>query len=101
MKNFKRGLLPLRHGISLSKTMCLTTSEEVQRMSRIPYTLMIDKKPHVRHAMYSILYSQCYECHEQISIGSRLEVLDCCENIFKYLRSTKDLFLIIEEWIEL
>ena len=37
MKNSKRGVLPPRHGISLSKMMCPTTSEEVQRMSRIPY----------------------------------------------------------------
>ena len=29
MKNSKRRLLPLRHGISLSKMMCPTTSEEV------------------------------------------------------------------------
>ena len=29
MKNSKRGLLPLRHGISLSKMICPITSEEV------------------------------------------------------------------------
>ena len=41
MKNFKKELLPLRHGINLSKTMCPTTSEEVQCMSRISYTSAI------------------------------------------------------------
>ena len=41
MKNSKRDLLPLRYGIRLSKTMCLTTSEEIQRMSRIPHASTI------------------------------------------------------------
>ena len=41
MKNFKRGLLPLRHGIHLSKMICLTTFEEIQCMSRIPYASVI------------------------------------------------------------
>ena len=49
MKNSKRGLLPFRHGISLSKMMCLITSEEVQHMSRIPYVLAIGS------FMYAIL----------------------------------------------
>ena len=41
MKNFKRGLLSLRYGISLSKMICPTTSEEIQHMSRIPYVSAI------------------------------------------------------------
>ena len=41
IKNSKRRLLPLKHGINLFKMMCPTTSEEVQCMSRIPYTSVI------------------------------------------------------------
>ena len=41
MENSKRGLLPLRHGINLSKKMCPNTSEEIQRMSKIPYASAI------------------------------------------------------------
>ena len=41
MKNSKRGILPLTHGINLIKMMCLTISEEVQRMSRISYASAI------------------------------------------------------------
>ena len=41
------------------------------------------------------------ESHEHILVESRLGVLDCCENIPKYLRSTKGLFLIFEEGLEL
>ena len=52
MKNSKRGLLPLRNGINLSKMMYPTTSEEVQRMSRI-FLYLSHRKPHVCHAVYS------------------------------------------------
>ena len=41
MENSKRGLLPLRHGINLSKKMCPNTPEEIQRMSKIPYASAI------------------------------------------------------------
>ena len=37
MENFKKGYLPIGHGISLSKKDCPTTPEERERMSRVPY----------------------------------------------------------------
>ena len=43
----------------------------------------------------------CYESHEQISVESRLGPLDYYKNISKYLRNTKDLFLIFGEGLEL
>ena len=43
----------------------------------------------------------CCENYEQILVESRLGVLDCCENIPQYLRSTKRLFLIFEKGLEL
>ena len=43
----------------------------------------------------------CCESYEQILIESRLGALDCCKNIPKYLRSTKGLFFIFEEGLEL
>ena len=52
MKNSKRGLLPLRHGISLSKTICLTISKEVQCMSKIPYASTIGS------LIYAMLYTR-------------------------------------------
>ena len=47
MKNSKRGLLPLRHDIHLSKKMCPDTSEEIQRMSKILYALAIESLMYV------------------------------------------------------
>ena len=52
MKNSKRKFLPLRHGIYLSKMMCLTTSKKVQRMSWISYASAIDS------LMYAMLYTR-------------------------------------------
>ena len=37
MKNFKTGLLPFRHGITFSKDQSPKTSEEIEKMRRVPY----------------------------------------------------------------
>ena len=50
MKNSKRGLLSLRHGIHLFKIMCPTIFEEVQHMSKISYSSIIGS------LMYVMLY---------------------------------------------
>ncbi|KAG8483065.1 hypothetical protein CXB51_021938 [Gossypium anomalum] len=41
MEESKRGFLPMRHGISLSKEMCPLTPQERERMSKIPYAFAI------------------------------------------------------------
>ncbi|KAG8501099.1 hypothetical protein CXB51_003178 [Gossypium anomalum] len=41
MEESKRGFLPMRHGISLSKEMCPSTPQERERMSKIPYASAI------------------------------------------------------------
>ena len=41
MKNSKRGLLSLRYGITLFKKMSPSTYEEIERMSKISYALII------------------------------------------------------------
>ena len=93
MKNFKRRFLPLRHGINLSKTMHPTTSEKVQRMNRIPYISIIGS------LMYVMLCTRL-NIALVVSVTSRYqsnpseEHLIAMKNIFKYLRRTKNLFLI-------
>ena len=42
MENFKKGYLPIGHGIKLSKKDCVTTLEEREYMSRIPYASRVD-----------------------------------------------------------
>ncbi|KAK8624593.1 hypothetical protein V6N13_089485 [Hibiscus sabdariffa] len=41
MEESKRGFLPIRHGISLSKEMCPSMPQERERMSQIPYASAI------------------------------------------------------------
>jgi hypothetical protein len=40
MEEAKKGFLPMSHGIHLSKTQCPWTTDERERMSRIPYAIM-------------------------------------------------------------
>ena len=55
--------------------------------------------------MYAMLCTRlgisCCESHEQILVESKLGALDCCENMPKYLRRTKGLFLIFEKGLEI
>ena len=37
MQNSKKGFMPTRHGISLSKKQCTQTPQEQEEMRRIPY----------------------------------------------------------------
>ncbi|KAK8583781.1 hypothetical protein V6N12_068040 [Hibiscus sabdariffa] len=71
MEESKRGFLPMRHGISLSKEMCPSTPQERERMSRVSYA----------SAIGSIMYAMI--CH-----------WTAVKNILKYLRRTKDVFLV-------
>ena len=41
MENSKRGLIPMRHGVYLSKEMSPKTPEEREHMSRVPYASAI------------------------------------------------------------
>ena len=41
MENSKKGYLPIGQGISLSKKDCLTTPEEREHMSRVPYASVV------------------------------------------------------------
>ena len=103
MKNSKRGLLPLRHGIHLSKIMCPTISKEVQHVSRIPYASTIGS------LIYAMLYTRS-DIVFAMSVTSRYrsnpdkEHWIDVKNILKYLRRTKDLFLVFrggsEWWVE-
>ena len=95
MENSKRRFLPLRYGINFFKMMCPTTSEEVQCMSKIPYASTIGS------LMYVMLYTRP-DIVLAVSITSRYqsnpneEHWIAVKNILKYLRRTKDLFLIFE-----
>src|SRR5262249_16722151 len=93
MESSKRGLIPMRHGIVLSKDMGPKTSEEVKHMSNVPYAsavgsimyAMICTRPDVANAL-------CITSQYQANPGElHWGAVKC---ILKYLRRTKDLFLL-------
>jgi len=59
MEQAKKGFLPMSHGIHLSKTQCPSTTDERDRMSRVPYAsaigsimyAMISTRPDVSYAL--------------------------------------------------
>ena len=81
------------HGKHLSKSMCPKTQEERDNMSRIPYASAIGL------IMYSMLCTRP-DVSFSLSIASRFQAnygeehWTAVKNILKYLRRTKDMFLI-------
>ncbi|KAK9044561.1 hypothetical protein V6N11_058459 [Hibiscus sabdariffa] len=66
MEASKKGFLPMTHGISLSKEMCPSTSQERERMSQIPYA----------SAIGSIMYTMICTCPDlsyALSMTSRYQ----------------------------
>ncbi|KAJ9551584.1 hypothetical protein OSB04_015629 [Centaurea solstitialis] len=93
MSESKKGYLPMQHGIRLSKNQCPSTSEELDRMSRIPYA----------SAIGSIMYAMTCtrpDVSFALSMLSRYQGnpgeshWTAVKNILKYLRRTKDVFLV-------
>ena len=92
MLDSKRGLLPFRHGIHLSKAMSPETSDEMVEMAKVPYA----------SALGSLMYAKLCtrpDIAYAISVISRfqsnlsLEHWVAVKAILKYLRRTKDLVL--------
>ena len=96
MLDFKRGLLPVRHGIHLSKMMSPKTSEEIEQMATVPYAFAIGS------LMYVMLCTRPNIAYT-INVTSRfqsnpnLEHWIAVKAIFKYLRRPEDLVLTYGE----
>ncbi|KAK8502801.1 hypothetical protein V6N12_073851 [Hibiscus sabdariffa] len=93
MEESKRGFLPMRHGISLSKEICPSTPQERERMSQIPYASAIGS------IMYAMICTRP-DLSYALSMTSRYQAnpgeghWTSVKNILKYLRRTKDVFLV-------
>ncbi|GKE18939.1 putative RNA-directed DNA polymerase [Tanacetum coccineum] len=95
MENSKKGNLPLHHSINISKDLCPKTDEELNRMSRVLYASVVRSimyamtctRPDVSFALSMVSRHQQNpgECHWR-----------AVKNIIKYLRNTKDMFLIYD-----
>ncbi|KAK8670849.1 hypothetical protein V6N13_037463 [Hibiscus sabdariffa] len=93
MEESKKGFLPIRHGISLSKEMCPSTSQERERMSQIPYASAIGS------IMYAMIFTRP-DLSYALSMTSRYQANPSeghwvgVKNILKYLRRTTNVFLV-------
>ncbi|KAA0059675.1 gag/pol protein [Cucumis melo var. makuwa] len=93
MQNSKKGLLPFRHGVHLSKEQCLKTPQKVEDMKRIPYASAVGS------LMYVMLYTRPDICYA-LGIVSRyqsnpgLDHWTAVKIILKYLRRTRDYMLV-------
>ncbi|KAK4389842.1 Retrovirus-related Pol polyprotein from transposon TNT 1-94 [Sesamum angolense] len=93
MENPKLGFLPMRHGIKFSKKQSPKIDEELKRISDIPYAsavgsiqyVVLCSKPNVAYALSVTSRYQAYvgEAH-----------WSAVKTILKYLKRTKDMFLI-------
>ena len=93
MEEAKKGFLPISHGIHLSKTQCPRTADERECMSKVPYASAIGS---IMYAMISTHPDVSYA----LSVTRRYQSdpgeghWTAVKNILKYLRRTKDVFLV-------
>ena len=89
----KKGFLPMVTGMALSKTQCPTMVKERERMLDIPYASAIGS------IMYAMLCTRP-DVSNAVSLMSRYqsdpgeEHWRAVKNILKYLKWTKDMFLV-------
>ena len=93
MSNSKKGNLPLASGVLLTKEQCPQNQSERDDMSRIPYASAIGS------IMYAMLCTRLDVAHA-LSLTSRFQQdpgvkhWEAVKAILKYLRRTKDYFLV-------
>nr|GEX11808.1 hypothetical protein [Tanacetum cinerariifolium] len=93
MENSKRGTIPMQEKLKLSKSQGASTPAEIQRMQNIPYASAIGFIMHVvRCTRPDVAFAQNMTSRFQQHPGE--EHWTAVKNILKYLRTTKDMFLV-------
>ena len=93
MQDSKMGFIPMSHGISISGDNCPKTLDEKDCMSKIPYASTI------RSIMYAMICTRP-DVSYALSMTSRFQsnpgegYWTSIKNILKYLKRTKDSFLV-------
>ena len=95
MQNSKKGLLSFRHGVPLSDDQRPKTLEEEKTMRQVSYALAMGS------LMYAMLCTRLDICYS-VGIVSRYQSnlgpkhWEAVKNILKYLRRTRDYFLVYQ-----
>ena len=93
MDQAKKGFLPVLEGVKLSKTQCPTNAEDREKMKSVPYASTIGS------IMYAMLCTRP-DVFVAISLAGRyqsnpgVDHWTAVKNILKYLKRTKDMFLV-------
>ena len=93
MQNSKKGLMPTRHGIILSKKEYPTTPQEIEDMRHVPYASAVES------LMYAMLCTRPDICYA-VGVVSRFQSNPglnhwiAVKHILKYLRRTRDYMLV-------
>nr|GEV81327.1 hypothetical protein [Tanacetum cinerariifolium] len=96
MENSKRGSIHMQEKLKLSKSQCASTPAEMKRMQNIPYASAVGSIMYaVRCTRPDVAFAQNITSRFQQNPGDihRTTV----KNILKYLRNTKDMFLVYGE----
>ena len=93
MENSKTGLLPFRHGITFSKDQSPKTSEEIERMRRVPYADAVGS------LMYAMLCTRPDICFAVMMVSRYQfnpgpQYWTAVKHIIKYLKRTKNYMLV-------
>ncbi|KAL0402186.1 UNVERIFIED_CONTAM: hypothetical protein Slati_4248500 [Sesamum latifolium] len=93
IENSKRGFLPMRHGVKLSKKQSPKSGEELKRMLDIPYASAIGSIQYVVQCTrpdvaYTLSVTSRYHACAGVAHWGAVK------RILKYLKRTKDMFLI-------
>lgn len=93
MQEAKRGNLPVTHGVKISKAQCPKSQDDEERMRKIPYASAIGS------IMYAMICTRP-DVSYALSMTSRYQSnpgeghWTAVKNILKYLKRTKDSFLV-------
>nr|GFA96951.1 retrotransposon protein, putative, Ty1-copia subclass [Tanacetum cinerariifolium] len=93
MENSKRGTIPMQEKLKLSKSQGASTPAEKQLMQNIPYASAVGSIMYdVRCTRPDVAFAQNMTSRFQQNPGE--EHWTAVKNILKYLRNTKDMFLV-------
>ncbi|GJT26008.1 retrotransposon protein, putative, ty1-copia subclass [Tanacetum coccineum] len=93
MENSKRDTFPMQEKLKLSKTQGASTPAEIWRMQNIPYALVVGSIMYVvRCTRPDVVFAQNITIRFQQNPGDAHWT--AVKNILKYLRNTKDMFLV-------
>nr|GEU72224.1 retrotransposon protein, putative, Ty1-copia subclass [Tanacetum cinerariifolium] len=95
MENSKRGSIPMREKLKLSKSQGASTPAELKRMQNVPYASAIGSIMYaVRCTRPDVMFAQNVKSRFQQNPGDIHWTT--VKNILKYLSNTKDMFLVYE-----